>query len=100
MIQPWGLLDSFLLRRVDRRKRSCNNPGCLTITRDIYRRPDPLIYSQLYIVNQGLAVTWDNPDIHLENGGIFVPSSSLAPDTEYDVVARIWNGSTEAPAVN
>ena len=27
------------------------------------------------------------------------PPRSLAPDTEYDVVARIWNGSESAPVV-
>jgi hypothetical protein len=96
----WGLIDAFFLRRVDRRRQPCKNPGCLTITRDIYRRPDPLIYSQLYLGNQGLAVTWDNPDIHLEKESMYIPSSSLSPDTEYDIVARVWNGSNDAPAVN
>src|SRR5919109_274282 len=45
----------------------------------------------------GLAVTWDNPDIELRRGGIAVPSSSTDPDTDYEIVARIWNGSTNAP---
>jgi hypothetical protein len=77
------------------------SPGnCGRIPPKIYRRPDPFIYSQQYLMGQGLAVTWDNPDIHLELDGIPTPSSSLAPDTEYEIVARIWNGSTLAPAVN
>ena len=29
---------------------------------DVYRRADPMIYSQFYLMEQGLAVTWDNPD--------------------------------------
>ena len=32
-----------------------------------YRRPDPLIYSQTYLMSQGLSVTWDNPDIQHQN---------------------------------
>ena len=69
----------------------------------IYRRPDPLIYDQYYLQSLGLAVTWDNPDIHLERAdmpGVHVDSHTLAPDTEYNVVARIWNGSNYAPAVD
>ena len=27
----------------------------------IYKRPDPLIYSQYFLMSKGLAVTWDNP---------------------------------------
>ena len=66
-----------------------------------YRQPDPMIYSQQFLHSKGLAVTWDNPDIHLElasNPGIPVDSHALEPDTDYVVVARIWNGSTTAPA--
>jgi hypothetical protein len=48
----------------------------------------------------GMGVTWDNPDIQLFKGGVPVDSHALEADTEYDVVARIWNGSTEAPVVS
>jgi hypothetical protein len=48
---------------------------------------------------QGVAVTWDNPDIRLEQNGAPVPSSALAPATDYEIVARVWNGSPDAPAV-
>src|SRR5215211_6669859 len=68
-----------------------------------YRQPDPLIYSQTFLQAQGLAVTWDNPDIHLERPaqpGTPVDSHSLDPSTDYVVVARVWNGSTTAPAVD
>jgi hypothetical protein len=66
-----------------------------------YRQPDPMIYSQQFLQAQGLAVTWDNPDIHVElaaNPGVPVDAHSLQPDTDYLVVARIWNGATTAPA--
>ena len=66
-----------------------------------YRQPDPLIYSQQYLQSLGLAVTWHNPDIHLElpgAPGVEVDSNALLPDTDYVVVARIWNGATTAPA--
>lgn len=50
-------------------------------------------------MNLGFAVTWDNPDIELRRNGILVPSSSLEKNTEYEIVARIWNNSTDAPVV-
>ncbi len=66
-----------------------------------YKRPDPMIYSQYYLMSKGIAITWDNPDIQLfDSGGVAVPSHSLTPGTPYDIRARIWNGSTDAPAVN
>ena len=72
----------------------------LPIPDDVYRRPDPCIYSQYFLMSQGMAVTWDNPDIWLQLNGTSVPSSSLQPATDYDLVARVWNNSTEAPAVD
>jgi hypothetical protein len=66
-----------------------------------YKRPDPMIYSQFYLMSRGIAITWDNPDIQLfDGGGIAVPSHSLSPGAKYDIRARIWNGSTDAPAIN
>ncbi|MBS1133679.1 MAG: hypothetical protein H6R02_820 [Burkholderiaceae bacterium] len=66
-----------------------------------YKRPDPMIYSQFYLMSKGLAITWDNPDIQLfDAGGAAVPSHGLSAGTSYDIGARIWNGSTDAPAVN
>ena len=50
-------------------------------------------------MEQGLAVTWDNPDIQLFENGTPVPSSSLKADTDYEIVATIYNNSTDAPAV-
>jgi hypothetical protein len=81
--------------------------GSVRIPSDVYKRADPLIYSQQFLSSQGLAVTWDNPDIHIETvgpdgkpSGTVVPSSELTADTDFFVIARIWNGSVEAPAVN
>ena len=66
-----------------------------------YKRPDPMIYSQFYLMSKGLAVTWDNPDIQLFDAvGAAVPSHGLSPGTPYEIRARVWNGSPDAPAVN
>jgi hypothetical protein len=48
-------------------------------------------------------VTWDNPDIQLElktKPGVPVDAHSLKPNADYVVVARVWNGSTTAPAID
>ncbi|MCW2517018.1 MAG: hypothetical protein JWR11_6060 [Mycobacterium sp.] len=72
---------------------------CVPIKHPAFHKPDPLIYDQYYLMKLGLAVTWDNPDIELRHNGMTVSSSAVSPDTEYEVVARIWNGSTTAPIV-
>jgi hypothetical protein len=82
-----------------RRDPRCIEKRCGGITPDIYRRPDPMIYSQGYLLEQGLAVTWDNPDIQLYRNGVPVSSSSLEAGTQYEIRAQIWNNSTDAPAV-
>jgi hypothetical protein len=48
-------------------------------------------------MGQGLAVTWDNPDITIEKDGKLVDSHALEPSTQYDIIARIWNSSNVAP---
>jgi len=73
---------------------------CVPINDPAFVRPDPLIYDQYYLSSLGLAVTWDNPDIQLYLNGAPVSSSQLQPGTTYEVVAQIWNNSTEAPVVN
>jgi len=77
------------------RQGKASPKDCVTISDPAMKRPDPLIYDQYYLMALGFAVTWDNPDIWLELGGVVVPSEQLKPNTTYDVVARIWNGSTE-----
>jgi len=76
---------------------------CVRLPPDTLLRPDPLIYSQYYLMSKGLAVTWDNPDIEIYRivGSLppqFVPSNMLSKDTEYEVRVRVWNGSYEGPA--
>jgi hypothetical protein len=75
------------------------SPRCAVIPPAVYKRADPLIYSQQYLREQGLAVTWNNPDIQLYENGVPVSSSSLKPNTKYEIDATIHNNSTEAPAV-
>lgn len=82
-----------------------SGPASVHLPSAIYKRPDPLIYSQYFLMSQGLAVTWDNPDIWLtelpagDGSMAAVSSSALQPNHVYRVHARIHNGSTEAPAV-
>jgi hypothetical protein len=64
-----------------------------------FHRPDPLIYSQQYLQQLGLAVTWDNPDIALLKSGVVAPEGALIPNTDYEIEATIWNNSYDAPAV-
>ena len=72
---------------------------CVTTGHPSLRRPDPCIYSQAYLMQQGLPVTWDNPDIVLKRGGVVVPEGQLDPNTTYEVEATIWNNSYDAPVV-
>jgi hypothetical protein len=68
---------------------------CVPINHPNFKRPDPLIYDQYYLMSLGLAVTWQNPDIEILQGGIPVASTfELKPGTTYTVRARIWNSST------
>jgi hypothetical protein len=74
-------------------------PSVQRVPPEIYRRPDPMIYSQEWLKSQSVAVTWDNPDVHIERDGKPVSSHDLEPATKYEIVARVWNGSEHAPAV-
>lgn len=65
-----------------------------------YKRPDPMIYSQYYLMSKGIAVTWDNPDIQLFDGLTPVSSSNIGTSKTYSIHARVWNGSVDAPVVN
>jgi hypothetical protein len=87
-------------KRLPGRQGKASPKHCVTISDPAIKRPDPLIYDQYYLMAKGFAVTWDNPDIWLELGGVVVPSDNLTPNTTYDVVARIWNGSTEGVVVD
>jgi hypothetical protein len=107
LVGLWRLIRGIWDRwRIDcARARLPNKQGeaspehCVTISDPAMKRPDPLIYDQYYLMALGFAVTWDNPDIWLELGGAIVSPDHLTPNTTYDVIARIWNGSTEAVCV-
>ncbi|NJM74647.1 MAG: hypothetical protein HC852_01440 [Acaryochloridaceae cyanobacterium RU_4_10] len=79
---------------------NATNTGCATVDHPSFHRPDPLIYSQQYLLSLGLAVTWDNPDISLFRNGVQVPEGELLPNTEYEIRATIWNNSYDAPIVS
>ena len=67
---------------------------CCEVPPHIDRKPDPCLYSQFYLMAQGLSVTWDNPDIWLTlPDGTPVESHALQPATKYLVHARIHNAS-------
>lgn len=76
-------------------RRSC----CVHVPPTSYKRPDPMLYSQTWLMSQGLSVTWDNPDIQLYDAhGNHVSPWGLTPDQDYRVVVRVWNNSYDAPA--
>jgi hypothetical protein len=81
------------------RERKRARASCVPIDRPEMKRPDPLIYSQPWLRSLGLDVTWNNPDIEVSKDGAAVPSGQLLAGTTYDVVARIWNASTDAAAI-
>ena len=90
------------LRQIVCRKGGRKQPSphrCVPINDPAFVRPDPMIYDQYYLTGLGLAVTWDNPDIQLYLNGSPVSSNLLLPGTTYEVVAQIWNNSTDAPVV-
>lgn len=67
---------------------------CCEVPPHIKRKPDPCLYSQFYLMAQGLSVTWDNPDISITlPDGTPVPSHELQPATKYLVHARIHDAS-------
>ncbi len=80
-------------------KREETGKDCTIVDNPSFHRPDPCIYSQDYLLKLGLAVTWDNPDIVLRRNGVIVPEGDVLPDTDYEIVATVWNNSYEAPAV-
>jgi hypothetical protein len=73
---------------------------CVPIRDPAMVTPDPLVYSQYDLMAKGIAVTWDNPDFGIFKGGVKVDSHQLEKDTDYVVVVRVWNASTDCPVVN
>lgn len=94
-----ALKDFWKRRKLPHADKNATNDGCGPIHHTSFHRPDPLIYCQRYLLKLGLAVTWDNPDIVLMKDGVIVPEGELLPNTEYEIDARIWNNSFDAPVV-
>jgi hypothetical protein len=109
LVSGWGGALRDLCRRLARalarwkaRKHLGKIPTkdrCVPVDNPAFVRPDPMIYAQYYLTSLGLAVTWDNPDIQLYLNGAPVASTDLLAGTTYDVVAQVWNNSTDAPVV-
>jgi hypothetical protein len=89
----------LIRRKLSHWQKDSTNEGCGVISHPSFHRPDPLIYSQKYLLSLGLAVTWDNPDIVLLRNGVIVSEGDLLPNTEYEIRATVWNNSFDAPIV-
>jgi hypothetical protein len=82
-------------------RRCCKKEGvrrrsCTHIAHPAFKRPDPMIYDQYYLMSLGLAVSWQNPDIQILQGGVPVASAyDLLPSTTYTIRATIHNASTQ-----
>lgn len=92
----WGLLRRSKLQHGERHPQA----DCLKVSHPSFHRPDPCIYSQVYLMKLGLPVTWDNPDIILFRNGAQVPEGEpILPATVYEIEASLWNNSYDAPVV-
>jgi hypothetical protein len=100
----WRKLCDILTRwrarhKLPGRGSKASDAPCSPINEKSFTHPDPLIYSQYDLMARGYAVSWDNPDIELRKAGVTVSASSIDPGTEYEIVARISNSSTDAVIV-
>ena len=96
----WQAIKNFWnFQKLPHPVREDAKPDCEVIDNPSFHRPDPCIYSQRYLLQLGLPVTWDNPDIVLRKDGVIVPEHNLLPNTTYEIDATIWNNSYEAPVV-
>ena len=64
------------------------------------KKPDPFLYAQYFLMGLGIPVTWDNPDIFIFEGTTPVDPHDLKASTDYTLVARVWNSSTDVPVVD
>lgn len=87
------------LNNDDEHERKRARTRCVPINDPAYVRPDPLVYDQYFLGAQGYNVTWDNPDFAIFRSGVPVAAHNLQPDTEYDVVVRVWNAALDCPVV-
>lgn len=90
------LIITVFRRSVCRKRRGPPRKTCTHVAHPSFKRPDPMIYDQYYLMSLGLAVSWQNPDIHILENGVPVASAyDLKPSTTYTVQATIYNASTE-----
>ena len=78
-------------------KRKGGDP-CVYVPERIINRPDPCLYSQFLLMQLGLPVTWDNPDVAIFLGGVEQNTYDLLADTEYDIEVTVHNSSREKAA--
>jgi len=62
---------------------------CVYVPERVINRPDPCLYSQFLLMQLGLPVTWDNPDVALFLNGVEQYTYDLVVDTEYDVAVTV-----------
>ena len=85
--------------------RESSGPTSVHLPSTIYKRPDPLIYSQYFFMARGFAVTWitstfSSPSCpRLTEQWLQSVRTSSLPNHVYRIHARICNGSFEAPVV-
>jgi len=95
----WRILGTVIRERCLPRRHSPDGDCCVHFPPSVYKRADPLIYAQYYLIARGLSVTWDNPDIDIFDGAGSPVSGPLVANRTYRVRVRVWNGSYDAPAV-
>jgi len=83
------------LKEEEEDEEKCDRP----LPEEVNRRPDPCIYSQEYLASQGVAVTWNNPDIWMAKAStpnVNEPDSyHLEANTDYIVSVQCHNASTD-----
>ena len=100
----WGLFEWLCRVWIVLFRPPKGGDACLYIPDRIIHRPDPCLYSQFLLMQLGLEVTWDNPDVVLYRPGVVkVPANQentydLTAATDYDVVVTVHNSSREKPA--
>src|SRR5258706_9891708 len=92
----WGWWCRLLAILLGRRR---GGDDCVYIPEKVINRPDPLVYSQFLLMQLGLPVTWDNPDVAIFLAGVEQYTYDLTVDTEYEVVVTIHNSSRTKPAL-
>jgi hypothetical protein len=90
--QFWSCLTRLLRGKV-RDEEEYERSKCLEIPPDVARRPDPCLYSQRYLADQGIAITWNNPDIVITNLDGSPAALPLDANRDYLVKGRIHNAS-------